>query len=166
MAGDAGLEPTHVAVKVLCLTDLANPLESGERTGIRTPDTRLRRALLYPAELCTHIRFFLMERVKGIEPSQPAWKAGTLPLSYTRIFNLYKVVRMKGVEPPRRRRQILSLVRLPIPPHPHSLFKFGGGWWIRTTESNANRFTVCPLWPLGKSSVFMELVIGIEPTTC
>ena len=55
MAGDAGLEPTHVAVKVLCLTDLANPLECGERTGIRTPDTRLRRALLYPAELCTHI---------------------------------------------------------------------------------------------------------------
>ena len=25
-----------------------------------------------------------MERVKGIEPSQPAWKAGALPLSYTR----------------------------------------------------------------------------------
>ena len=40
----------------MCLTDLANPqYESGERTGIRTPDTRLRRALLYPAELCTHI---------------------------------------------------------------------------------------------------------------
>jgi len=26
-----------------------------------------------------------LERVKGIEPSRPAWKAGTLPLSYTRI---------------------------------------------------------------------------------
>ena len=26
LAGDAGLEPTNVAVKVLCLTDLANPL--------------------------------------------------------------------------------------------------------------------------------------------
>ena len=40
----------------MCLTDLANPQYiSGERTGIRTPDTRLRRALLYPAELCTHI---------------------------------------------------------------------------------------------------------------
>ena len=25
-----------------------------------------------------------MERVKGIGPSQPAWKAGALPLSYTR----------------------------------------------------------------------------------
>ncbi len=45
---------------------------------------------------------------------------------------------------------------------------FGGGWWIRTTEVDDNRFTVCPLWPLGKSSVliYMELVIGIEPTTC
>lgn len=27
-----------------------------------------------------------MERVKGIEPSRPAWKAGALPLSYTRII--------------------------------------------------------------------------------
>ena len=27
-----------------------------------------------------------MERVKGIEPSQPAWKAGVLPLNYTRII--------------------------------------------------------------------------------
>ena len=54
LAGDAGLEPTNVAVKVLCLTDLANP-QHGERRRIRTFDTRLRRALLYPAELCTHI---------------------------------------------------------------------------------------------------------------
>ena len=38
----------------------------GERTGIRTPDTRLRRALLYPAELCTHI-FKLMERETRFE---------------------------------------------------------------------------------------------------
>ena len=32
---------------------------------------------------------------------------------------------------------------------------FGGGWWIRTTEVDDNRFTVCPLWPLGKSSVLI-----------
>ena len=31
---------------------------------------------------------------------------------------------------------------------------FGGGWWIRTTEGIASRFTVCPLWPLGKSPIF------------
>lgn len=29
---------------------------------------------------------------------------------------------------------------------------FGGGGWIRTTEANRNRFTVCPLWPLGNPS--------------
>jgi hypothetical protein len=27
------------------------------------------------------------ERVKGVEPSPPAWKAGALPLSYTRELN-------------------------------------------------------------------------------
>ncbi len=30
----------------------------------------------------------------------------------------------------------------------------GGGGWIRTIEGKASRFTVCPLWPLGYSSVF------------
>ena len=56
-------------------------IKFGERTGIRTPDTRLRRALLYPAELNTQ-----MERVVGIEPTFPAWKAGVLPIYDTRIF--------------------------------------------------------------------------------
>ena len=28
-----------------------------------------------------------MERVTGIEPAWPAWKAGALPLSYTRMFD-------------------------------------------------------------------------------
>ena len=51
-------------------------IKFGERTGIRTPDTRLRRALLYPAELNT--LNVLMERVVGIEPTFPAWKAGVL----------------------------------------------------------------------------------------
>jgi hypothetical protein len=27
-----------------------------------------------------------MERVMGIEPTLPAWKAGVLPLNYTRTF--------------------------------------------------------------------------------
>ena len=55
----------------------------GMPAGIRTPDPRLRRAMLYPAELQTHI---VLERVKGIGPSQLAWKARALPLSYTRIL--------------------------------------------------------------------------------
>ena len=54
---------------------------------------------------------------------------------------------------------------------------FGGGRWIRTTEVVDNRFTVCPLWPLGNSPIFslrkradsagaLELVDGLEPPTC
>ena len=54
----------------------------GALEGTRTPDPLLRRQLLYPAELQAH----KMERVMGIEPTQPAWKAGILPLNYTRIF--------------------------------------------------------------------------------
>ena len=34
-----------------------------------------------------------------------------------------------------------------------SLF-VGGGRWIRTTEVSDNRFTVCPLWPLGNSPMY------------
>ena len=43
---------------------------------------------------------------------------------------------------------------------------YGGGSWIRTSEVSDNRFTVCPLWPLGNSPIYLELVIGVEPTTC
>ena len=31
----------------------------------------------------------------------------------------------------------------------------GGGRWIRTTEGSASRFTVCPLWPLGNSPIYI-----------
>ena len=46
-----------------------------------------------------------------------------------------------------------------------------GGWgWIRTIEVCDDRFTVCSLWPLGNPSInnieMMELVGGIEPSTC
>ena len=44
---------------------------------------------------------FKVERVKGIEPSQPAWKAGTLPLSYTRILYTDFLVEDGGFEPPK-----------------------------------------------------------------
>ena len=32
-----------------------------------------------------------------------------------------------------------------------AFFKLGGRRWIRTIEAKRNRFTVCPLWPLGNS---------------
>ena len=45
------------------------------------------------------------------------------------------------------------------------------GWgWIRTTEVTDNRFTVCPLWPLGNPSkkylYKIKPMIGLEPITC
>ncbi len=62
----------------------AAPYVEGQRPGTpegtRTPDLLLRRQLLYPAELLAY-----MERVMGIEPTRPAWKAGVLPLNYTRV---------------------------------------------------------------------------------
>ena len=72
--------------------------------GIRTPDPRLRRPLLYPAELQTHFSASLTEkRVMGIEPTYPAWKAGVLPLNYTRRsqygFLLLSGIGVTGFEP-------------------------------------------------------------------
>jgi hypothetical protein len=46
-----------------------------------------------------------MERVVGIEPTRPAWKAGVLPLNYTRNSYRYpirlSVVEGGGFEPPK-----------------------------------------------------------------
>ena len=33
-------------------------------------------------------------------------------------------------------------------------------------KSGDDRFTVCSLWPLGNLPIYVELAIGIEPTTC
>ena len=32
---------------------------------------------------------------------------------------------------------------------------FGGRGWIRTTEAESSRFTVCPHWPLGNTPIFV-----------
>ena len=65
---------------------------------IRTPDTRLRRPLLYPTELQAHIdnaKDRIVERVMGIGPTRPAWKAGILPLNYTRIHRTSPTYRQR-----------------------------------------------------------------------
>ncbi len=66
--------------------NLLPPSGVGTPRGTRTPDLLLRRQLLYPAELLAHVRCtrIAVERVMGIEPTYPAWKAGVLPLNYTR----------------------------------------------------------------------------------
>ena len=61
---------------------------NGALEGTRTPDPLLRRQMLYPPELQAPVLTAdaVMERVMGIEPTRPAWKAGVLPLNYTRVF--------------------------------------------------------------------------------
>ena len=54
---------------------------NGALWGTRTSGLLLRRQLLYPTELTAQF----LERVMGIEPTRPAWKAGILPLNYTRM---------------------------------------------------------------------------------
>ena len=71
--------------KSLCLSFHILYKKGNVLEGIRTPDPRLRRPLLYPAELQTHA-LFSEKRVMGIEPTYPAWKAGVLPLNYTRML--------------------------------------------------------------------------------
>ena len=91
MAGVDGLEPSNDGVKVRCLGLLAIPPKKiGEPTGIRTPDTRLRRPLLYPTELWTH-----MERMMRIELTLSAWKAEVLPLNYIRKIGAEDEIRTR-----------------------------------------------------------------------
>jgi hypothetical protein len=102
----------------------------------------------------------------GIEPTQPAWKAGALPLSYTRVSScivpvllpaplLLKVtmgreLARSGSALPFSRRfsrrfrtRVSDWSNLPCRLRQH-------GWSrIRTCEGSATRFTVWPLWPLG-----------------
>ena len=40
----------------------------------------------------------MQERVMGIEPTYPAWKAGVLPLNYTRILG-FERIGVTGFEP-------------------------------------------------------------------
>ena len=110
---------------------------NGEPTGIRTPDTRLRRPLLYPTELWTH-----MERMMRIELTLSAWKAEVLPLNYIRI-------KWSGRRDSNSRPSPWQGDALPL----SHFRKIGRGRWIRTIESTANGFTVRPLWPLGNPSI-------------
>ena len=79
-----GLEPT-ISRTTIWRANQLHHTHHNEPGGIRTLDLRLRRPLLYPAELQTHA-LFSEKRVMGIEPTYPAWKAGVLPLNYTRML--------------------------------------------------------------------------------
>ena len=86
-----GLEPSTPGTTIRCSNQLsythhmdihmgsADDIEkNGTPEGTRTPGLLLRRQLLYPTELLAHSD--KLERVTGIEPASPAWKAGALAI--------------------------------------------------------------------------------------
>ena len=75
--------PYHLAIPQRCYHLSDFELKNGEPAEIRTLDTRLRRPMLYPAELRAHT--ILVERMMRIELTPSAWKAEVLPLNYIRI---------------------------------------------------------------------------------
>ena len=82
MATWKGLEPSTSSVTGWHSNQLNYQAANGGTNRARTCDPLLVRQVLSQLSYGP-----ILERVKGIEPSQLAWKARTLPLSYTRIFN-------------------------------------------------------------------------------
>ena len=77
-----GLEPM-ISRTTIWRANQLHHTHHNEPGGIRTLDLRLRRPLLYPAELQTRINFIPVYRLLT-DYTYPAWKAGVLPLNYTR----------------------------------------------------------------------------------
>src|SRR5215208_2275908 len=81
---------------------------------------RIRSLLLCP------LSYGRRERVRGIEPPSPAWKAGALPLSYTRLGRAL-AVGARGFEPPTPCSQSRCATRLRhAPPRPQ--VSIAEGW--------------------------------------
>ena len=57
-------------------------------------------------------------------------------------------------------RQIKQKLRYPL-----DTGVLGGRGWIRTTEAESSRFTVCPHWPLGNTPIFI-CCASVHRTTC
>ena|GEM_PF-1845227 len=79
-----GLEPMASSLPRKCsTTELQQPITgSSPESSAFSPQ----RGMTHRCEptLAEKLLFQTEKRVKGIEPSPPAWKAGALPLSYTR----------------------------------------------------------------------------------
>ena len=90
MATWKGLEPSTSSVTGWHSNQLNYQAANGGTNRARTCDPLLVRQVLSQLSYGP-----ILERVKGIEPSQLAWKARTLPLSYTRKI----LVTHRGIEP-------------------------------------------------------------------
>ena len=91
-----------------CATAAMTPLPS--KSTIRP--TRTRRAT---NEIAISKLLGAFERVTGVEPASPAWKACALPLSYTRVDTGLNAVGEGGFEPPTACPQSRCATTAPLP---------------------------------------------------
>ena len=95
-----------------------------------------------------------LERVMGIEPTQPAWKAGILPLNYTRILE-----RKTGFEP-----ATFALARRRSTTEPLPLI-YGASGQNRTTDTQIFSLLLYRLSYRGIPLFIMATRKGLEPST-
>ena len=120
------------------------------REKIRTPDTLVRSQVLYPAELRTHIQFIV---------SRTRYNAGDRNRTGTVFLQQdFKSCASASSATPAFPICIASYVRKPSLTSYLKMSSYrtihNGQRWIRTTEANCSRFTVCPLWPLGNLPIY------------
>jgi len=88
-------------------------------------------ALAWLARIVPILISQLMERVAGIEPARPAWKAGVLPLNYTRLQETDPI--SEGMIPNEAPFNSIALISIRLRKfsdslHPASPLIGGGGW--------------------------------------
>ena len=89
------------------------------------------------------------QRADGFGPSDPRPKNVDSPRFLNGLFESTSLFH-KDVLPPVNSRIFIQIKKAPII-RCYLLFYNGGSGWIRTIEVTDNRFTVCPLWPLGNT---------------
>ena len=101
MARQEGLEPPTYCLEGSCSIQLSywrmlhcrvtsgTASRTGYSAGDRSP----------PGKQADRLLALQMERVMGIEPTRPAWKAGILPLNYTRIGQFRQKNRKRPCQP-------------------------------------------------------------------
>ena len=146
-----GFEPRTTWLKVKCSTDWANApyyliitFKVNAQSRNRTSDTRIFSPLLYQLSYLGKIAG------TGFEPMT----FGLWARRASRLLHPAIIMKLKADDRTRTDNLLITNQLLCQLSHIGLAVKLSGWRRIRTFESVANRFTVCPLWPLGNPSKY------------